>query len=80
MNVVTRDEITMRGSRSVVEALAYTPGVYAPGGSADLRYDNIYLRGGYAARNNLDGARLPYGAYSFGMLQIEPYGWSGSRS
>jgi iron complex outermembrane receptor protein len=74
VNVVTRDEITMRGSRSVVEALAYTPGVYAPGGSADLRYDNIYLRGGYAARNNLDGARLPYGAYSFGMLQIEPYG------
>ncbi|MDQ8034183.1 MAG: TonB-dependent siderophore receptor [Bordetella sp.] len=74
VNVVTRDEISARGARTVVEALAYTPGVYAPGGSADLRYDNIYLRGGYAARNNLDGARLPYGAYSFGMLQIEPYG------
>lgn len=74
VNVVTRDEFTARGARTVVEALAYTPGVYAPGGSADLRYDNIYLRGGQAARNNLDGSRLPYGAYSFGMLQIEPYG------
>lgn len=74
VNVVTRDEITMRGARSIVEALAYTPGAYSPGGSADLRYDNIYLRGGHAARNNLDGARLPFGAYSFGMLQIEPYG------
>ncbi|MBV7482736.1 TonB-dependent siderophore receptor [Bordetella sp. BOR01] len=74
VNVVTRDEITVRGSRTIVEALSYTPGLYSPGGSADLRYDNIYLRGGYAARSNLDGSRLPYGAYSFGMLQIEPYG------
>ena len=74
VNVVTRDEIATRGARSIVEALAYTPGVYAPGGSSDLRYDNIYLRGGFGARNNLDGARLPFGAYSFGMLQIEPYG------
>lgn len=74
VNVVTRDEIASRGARSIVEALAYTPGVYAPGGSTDLRYDNIYLRGGFGARNNLDGARLPFGAYSFGMLQIEPYG------
>ncbi|QVQ26935.1 TonB-dependent siderophore receptor [Achromobacter deleyi] len=74
VNVVTRDEIAARGARSIVEALAYTPGVYAPGGSTDLRYDNIYLRGGFGARNNLDGARLPFGAYSFGMLQIEPYG------
>ncbi|MCD0503441.1 TonB-dependent siderophore receptor [Bordetella petrii] len=74
VNVVTRDEIAARGSRTIVEALSYTPGLYAPGGSSDLRYDNIYLRGGYAARNNLDGSRLPYGAYSFGMLQIEPFG------
>ncbi|CAM3723424.1 TonB-dependent siderophore receptor [Bordetella tumulicola] len=74
VNVVTRDEMTVRASNTVVEALSYTPGLYAPGGSTDLRYDNIYLRGGYAARNNLDGSRLPYGAYSFGMLQIEPYG------
>ncbi|WP_313624278.1 TonB-dependent siderophore receptor [Achromobacter sp.] len=74
VNVVTRDEFASRGARSVVEALAYTPGVYAPGGSTDLRYDNIYLRGGFGARNNLDGARLPFGSYSFGMLQIEPYG------
>ncbi|SFY09372.1 TonB-dependent Receptor Plug Domain [Paracoccus pantotrophus] len=71
VNVVTRDQIKARGAQTVTEAIRYTPDVVA--GFGDSRNDVLQSRG-FFTRCNLNGSRLPYGAYSSAFLRIEPYG------
>lgn len=73
VNVVTRDQIEAQGSQSVTEATRYTPGVIETFGDSNNTNDVLQSRGFYM-RYNLNGSRLPYGAYSAGLLQVEPYG------
>ncbi|GAA5236662.1 TonB-dependent siderophore receptor [Verticiella sediminum] len=73
VNVVTQAQIEAQGSQSVTEALRYTPGMIASFGDSDSRNDVQQSRGFYV-RYNLNGSRLPYGAYSSAMQRIEPYG------
>lgn len=73
VNVVTRDQIEAQGSQTVMEATRYTPGVVASFGDSDSRNDVLQARG-FSVRYNLNGSRLPYGAYSSAFLRIDPYG------
>ncbi|WP_182912790.1 TonB-dependent siderophore receptor [Paracoccus onubensis] len=73
VNVITRDQIEAQGSQDVTEATRYTPGVVAGFGDSDSRNDVLQSRG-FFMRYNLNGSRLPYGAYSSAFLRIEPYG------
>ncbi|WP_411037251.1 TonB-dependent siderophore receptor [Shinella sp. BYT-45] len=72
VNVVTRDQIDRQGAQNVTEATRYTPGVVATFGDSDSRNDVLQSRGFYV-RYNLNGSRLPYGAYSAALARIEPY-------
>jgi iron complex outermembrane recepter protein len=75
INVITQDEIKMRGSQSVTEALRYTAGM-SGGGFADRVkiFDEPTSRGFSPTPLYLDGLHLPYGGGSTGgSLQIDPY-------
>ncbi len=43
ISVVTRDQMDARAVQTVVEALQYTPGVYAHGGGKDPRFDSFSI-------------------------------------
>lgn len=73
VNVVTHDQVQAQGAQNVTEAVRYTPGVIASFGDNDSRNDVLQSRG-FFLRYNLNGSRLPYGAYSAAMMRIEPYG------
>ncbi len=73
VNVVTRDQIAAQGAQSVTDAVRYTPGVLPSFGDSDTRNDVLHSRGFYL-KQNLNGSKLPFGAYSAAMLRIEPYG------
>lgn len=73
INVITQDQVQAQGAQNIVEAVRYTPGVVASFGDNDSRNDVLQSRG-YFLRYNLNGSRLPYGAYSAAMLRVEPYG------
>ncbi len=73
VNTVTRDQITAQGAQNVTDATRYTPGIVATFSDSDTRNDVLQSRG-YYVRYNLNGSRLPYGAYSAAMQRIEPYG------
>ncbi len=73
VNIVTHDQVQAQGAQNVTEAVRYTPGVIASFGDNDSRNDVLQSRG-FFLRYNLNGSRLPYGAYSAAMMRIEPYG------
>lgn len=74
ISVVTRDQMDARAVQTVVEALQYTPGVYAHGGGKDPRFDSFSIRGFSAYESGVyrDGLREPNG--SFALFRTEPYG------
>jgi len=57
VSIVTRDEMDARGAQTLVESLAYTPGVGAP--YPDPHGDWPYIRG-YFSSQYLDGLRVVY--------------------
>ncbi len=77
ITVVTREQMTVQGARSVAESLRYEPGVVAETRVGD-RFDNVFIRGfgGFGANANYlhfwDGLRVPRGV-SYGMPSIDPY-------
>ncbi|OLU26321.1 TonB-dependent siderophore receptor [Pseudomonas sp. PA15(2017)] len=75
INVITQDEIKMRGSRTVTEALRYTAGMTGGGFSDRVKiFDEPISRGFTPTPLYLDGLHLPYGGGSTGgSLQIDPY-------
>ncbi|RON47137.1 TonB-dependent siderophore receptor [Pseudomonas frederiksbergensis] len=75
VNVITADEVKMRGAQSVSEALRYTAGMTGGGFSDRVKmFDEPTSRGFSPTPLYLDGLHLPYGGGSTGgSLQIDPY-------
>lgn len=74
VNVVTKDEIELRGAQNVSEALRYTPGIRVEEeGASETRRDNIISRG-FLAPQFLDGLPVVGTPFELGVGQIESYG------
>ncbi len=77
ITVVTRDQISQQGARSVAEALRYEPGVVSETRVGD-RFDNVFIRGfgGFGGAANYlhfwDGLRMPRGV-SYAMPSVDPF-------
>ena len=83
ISIVNREEIELRASPTVADALAYTAGVQAEPSGIDSRVDEVSVRGfgagGFSSNNNfVDGLRLPSGGQwtrtsfdPFALQQIE---------
>lgn len=66
ISVINRDEIDLRASPTIADALSYTAGVQAEPSGIDSRVDEVSVRGfgagGFSTNNNfVDGLRLPSG-------------------
>ncbi|MCP1271354.1 TonB-dependent siderophore receptor [Acetobacter cerevisiae] len=83
ISIVSREEIELRASPTVADALSYTAGVQAEPSGIDSRVDEVSVRGFGAGRfssnnNFVDGLRLPSGGQwtrtsfdPFALEQIE---------
>ncbi|ANQ41607.1 TonB-dependent receptor [Gluconobacter oxydans] len=83
ISIVSREEIELRASPTIADALAYTAGVQAEPSGIDSRVDEVSVRGfgagGFSSNNNfVDGLRLPSGGQwtrtsfdPFALQQIE---------
>ena len=83
ISVVSREEIDLRASPTIADALAYTAGVQSEPSGIDSRVDEVSVRGfgagGFSSNNNfVDGLRLPSGGQwtrpgfdPFALQQIE---------
>lgn len=83
ISIVSRNEIELRASPTIADALAYTAGVQAEPSGIDSRVDEVSVRGfgagGFSSNNNfVDGLRLPSGGQwtrtsfdPFSLQQIE---------
>lgn len=83
ISVISRDEIDLRASPTIADALSYTAGVQAEAFGIDSRVDEVSVRGfgagGFSSNNNfVDGLRLPSGGQwtrpgfdTFALQQIE---------
>lgn len=66
ISIVNREELDLRASPTIADALSYTAGVYIEPYGADNRTDEVVVRGfgagGFSSNNNfVDGLRLPSG-------------------
>lgn len=66
ISIVSRDEIELRASQTVADALSYTAGVQSQPTGVDSRVDEVSVRGfgagGFSTNNNfLDGLRIASG-------------------
>ncbi|MBW4329266.1 TonB-dependent siderophore receptor [Stakelama sp. CBK3Z-3] len=83
ISVISREEIDLRASPNIADALAYTAGVQPEAFGMDSRVDEVSVRGfgagGFSSNNNfVDGLRLPSGGQwtrpgfdPFALQQIE---------
>ncbi|MEH3108260.1 MAG: TonB-dependent siderophore receptor [Sphingomonas fennica] len=83
ISIISREEIDLRASPTISDALSYTAGVQPDPFGADSRTDEVTVRGfgagGFSSNNNfVDGLRLPSGGQwtrpgfdPFGLQQIE---------
>ncbi|PNU02713.1 TonB-dependent receptor [Novosphingobium guangzhouense] len=83
ISIVSREEMDLRASPTIADALAYTAGVQSESFGIDSRVDEVSVRGfgagGFSSNNNfVDGLRLPSGGQwtrpgfdSFALQQIE---------
>lgn len=83
ISIINRDEIDLRASPTIADALSYTAGVQAEPSGIDSRTDEVSVRGfgagGFSSNNNfVDGLRLPSGGQwtrpgfdTFALQQIE---------
>ena len=83
ISIVSREEIELRASPTVSDALSYLAGVQAAPSGLDSRVDEVSVRGfgagGFSSNNNfVDGLRLPSGGQwtrtsfdPFALQQIE---------
>lgn len=76
VNVITRDQLDDQGSRSLNDALRYTPGAFTGLAGASQRSDVVALRGfhgGDVDNTFLDGMRLQTDPGSYSAIQIDPF-------
>ncbi|WP_243450871.1 TonB-dependent siderophore receptor [Sphingosinicella sp. CPCC 101087] len=83
ISIISREEIELRASPTIADALSYTAGVQAEAFGIDSRVDEVSVRGfgagGFSSNNNfVDGLRLPSGGQwtrpgfdPFALQQIE---------
>ncbi|MEE4451004.1 TonB-dependent siderophore receptor [Novosphingobium resinovorum] len=83
ISIVSREEMDLRASPTIADALSYTAGVQAASFGMDSRVDEVAVRGfgagGFSSNNNfVDGLRLPSGGQwtrpafdTFALQQIE---------
>ena len=83
ISIISREEIDLRASPTIADALSYTAGVQAEASGIDSRVDEVSVRGfgagGFSSNNNfVDGLRLPSGGQwtrpgfdTFALQQIE---------
>lgn len=83
ISIISREEIDLRASPTIADALSYTAGVQAEAFGVDSRVDEVSVRGfgagGFSSNNNfVDGLRLPSGGQwtrpgfdPFALQQIE---------
>jgi iron complex outermembrane recepter protein len=70
ISVVTQDQIQAQGAETVPQAIRYVSGVTVEQTGADLRFDNIYIRG-FLADQYLDSLKLIQGSWA--QTIVEPY-------
>ncbi len=76
VSVVTRQQIEDQGSRSIAQAVRYTPGLMSNPYGATTRYDYIAMRGindGSVDNLYLDGQKLLGDSGTYSSLQVDPY-------
>ena len=76
VSVVTRQQIEDQGSRSVAQAVRYTPGLMSTPYGATTRYDYVAMRGitdGSVDNLYLDGQKLLGDSGTYSSLQVDPY-------
>lgn len=83
ISIISAEEINLRASPTIADALSYTAGVQSESFGADSRVDEVAVRGfgagGFSSNNNfVDGLRLPSGGQwtrpgfdPFALQQIE---------
>ena len=70
ISVVTQDQIQAQGAQSIAQAVRYVPGVRVDPGGADLRFDQVYIRG-FLADKYLDSLKLFSGGFAYNI--IDPF-------
>jgi iron complex outermembrane receptor protein len=76
VSVVTRQQIEDQGSRTIAQAVRYTPGLMSAPYGATTRYDYVAMRGitdGSVDNLYLDGQKLLGDSGTYSSLQIDPY-------
>ena len=76
VSVVTRQQIEDQGSRSIAQAVRYTPGLMSSPYGATTRYDYVAMRGindGSVDNLYLDGQKLLGDSGTYSSLQVDPY-------
>ncbi len=76
VSVVTRQQIEDQGSRSIAQAVRYTPGLMSTPYGATTRYDYVAMRGitdGSVDNLYLDGQKLLGDSGTYSTLQVDPY-------
>ncbi|OSO72201.1 TonB-dependent siderophore receptor, partial [Stutzerimonas stutzeri] len=76
VSVVTRQQIEDQGSRSIAQAVRYTPGLMSTPYGATTRYDYVAMRGitdGSVDNLYLDGQKLLGDSGTYSSLQVDPY-------
>ncbi|BAN46370.1 TonB-dependent siderophore receptor [Metapseudomonas resinovorans] len=76
VSVVTREQIDDQGSKTVQQAMRYTPGIFTGQVGASNRYDYVVMRG--FADNSvdsiyLDGLKTMGDSGTFSSMQVDPY-------
>ncbi|WP_430469520.1 TonB-dependent siderophore receptor [Thalassospira lucentensis] len=76
ISTVTSDQIADQGSQSVMDAVRYTPGVFAEQFGATSRYDYVVMRG--MTENSvdnvyLDGMQMMGDNSTYSSMQVDPY-------
>lgn len=73
---IDRQEMDVRGVRTLREAAQYTPGVYTNQVGASNRYDYLVMRGfsdGSLSNTYLDGLKVMGDSNSYSSMVIDPY-------
>jgi len=76
VSVVTRQQMEDQGSRSIAQAVGYTPGLMSTPYGATTRYDYVAMRGitdGSVDNLYLDGQKLLGDSGTYSSLQVDPY-------
>lgn len=76
ISVVTREQIDDQGSKTVMQAMRYTPGAFTGQVGASNRYDYVILRGLVDRSIDnvyLDGLKMMGDDSTYSSMQIDPY-------